>query len=495
MTIYDCIIVGGGINGCGIAADAAGRGLSVALVEKTDLGAATSSASSKLIHGGLRYLEHYEFRLVREALRERDVLMSIAPHLIQPLKFILPHDKSMRPTWLIRLGLFLYDHLGGRISLPKSRLLRLAKHSAGKVLKSTFSKAFSYYDCQTNDSRLVISNALSARQNGAAIFPHTEFMHAREQKGLWHVDIQPHDGSPQTLVGKTIINATGPWCDRLLQRIDNVNSRHRLRLIKGSHIVVPKLYDDDYAFILQHTDKRIVFVTPYFGEFNMVGTTDVEYEGDPRHVNASEEEITYLCDIVNHYFQRQVSTDDVVTTWAGVRPLVSEAEDNPSAVTRDYQLELLTTPAPIVNVYGGKITTYRKLAEAVLEKLTPYFPHAGKPWTANHPLPGGDLSQSLEDFIVSCQAHYAFLPADCIRRYVHAYGTRLHDLLRDCESLADMGEYFGQDLYEREVRFLIEQEWASNCDDILWRRSRIGMHFTSAQTERLATWLSQHSKP
>ena len=491
--VYDLAVIGGGINGCGIAADAAGRGLAVFLCEQHDLAAHTSSASSKLIHGGLRYLEHHEFRLVREALGEREVLLGMAPHLVRPLRFILPHRPHLRPAWMIRAGLFLYDHLGARHSLPGSRHLSFG---AASPLKAEIAEGFEYSDCWVDDARLVVANAMSAREHGAHVHTHTRCVGARRSKGLWHLQLERADGSRLSLRARALVNAAGPWVERLLDEVLHQPSDQHLRLIQGSHIVVPRLHDGDQAYILQNEDGRIVFVLPYQQRFSLIGTTDREYRGDPAAVRISDEEIDYLLTVVNRHFRRQLGRGDLVGHFSGVRPLYDDASGNPSAVTRDYHLVLDgSDDAPLLSVFGGKLTTYRKLAEAALEQLAPFFPHLRPAWTASSKLPGAEeldsVSRLADDL---CDAH-AWLAEDLAQRWAGSYGTRAWQLVEDAHCLMDLGENFGAGLYAREVDYLCEEEWAHSAEDILWRRSKLGLFLGPMQQQRLQRYLLERRAP
>jgi glycerol-3-phosphate dehydrogenase len=480
---FDLLVVGGGVNGVGIARDAAGRGLSVMLVEQSDLASATSSASTKLIHGGLRYLEYYEFRLVREALQEREVLLAAAPHIIWPLRFVLPHESHLRPAWMIRLGLFLYDHLGGRHRLPGSRGIDLRRDPAGRSLKPALRRGFVYSDCWVQDARLVALNALDASERGATVLTRTRCVAAERGESLWQATLQDLDGGQQsTVAAGALVNAAGPWAGSFLNEALGHNERPKLRLIKGSHIVVPRLYDGEHAFILQNADRRIVFAIPYEQRFTLIGTTDVPYEGDPAKVAIGADEVEYLCGVINAHFVSQIAPSDVIWTYAGVRPLYDDAAENASAVTRDYVLELDgDRGAPLLSVFGGKITTYRRLAEHALEKLAPFFPKAGPAWTAGVPLPGGDIANGdFDRFLADLSAARPWLPAALARRYARAYGTRANRVLGNAASLGELGRLYGGDLYEAEVAYLIDQEWARSADDILWRRSKLGLHLPAA---------------
>jgi glycerol-3-phosphate dehydrogenase len=482
---YDLLVVGGGINGTGIARDAAGRGLKVLLVEQNDLASATSSASTKLIHGGLRYLEYYEFRLVREALQEREVLLAAAPHIIWPLRFVLPHERHLRPAWMIRLGLFLYDHLGGRHRLPGSKGVSLDRDPVGRPLKESFHRGFIYSDCWVEDSRMVALNARDAAERGAEIRVRTRCTGASRQGELWHAKFS--DGREATARG--LVNAAGPWVGHFLDQGLHLPHRSALRLVKGSHIVVPRLFEGDQAYILQNDDRRIVFAIPYERQFTLIGTTDIPYEADPANVAISDDETSYLCQVINRYFRKTISPADVVWNYAGVRPLYDDASADASAVTRDYVLDLAAPEgcAPLLSVFGGKITTYRRLAEHAMEKLSPFFPKAGRAWTAAAHLPGGDIpGADFDRYLAGLKAARPWLPADLARRYARAYGTRVERFLDGAKSLADLGRAYGDDLYGAEVDYLIDQEWARSAEDILWRRSKLGLHLSAAAKSALA---------
>jgi glycerol-3-phosphate dehydrogenase len=488
----DLLIIGGGINGAGIARDAAGRGHSVLLCEQGDLAQATSAASTKLIHGGLRYLEYYEFRLVREALIERERLLAIAPHIIWPLRFVLPHEGHLRAAWLIRLGLFLYDHLGGRKRLPPSQGLRFDGTGLGSALKPGFTRGFAYSDCWVEDSRLVVLNAISAREHGATILTRTRFLGAERVGGLWQAELEDVDsGARRTITARILINAAGPWVAKVLGQLGQATDKG-VRLIKGSHIVVPRLYDGDHAHMLQNPDRRIVFTIPYEQDFTLIGTTDVPFAGDPAKVAISPEEVDYLCASVGRYFTRPVTPADVVWSYAGVRPLYDDAAENASAVTRDYVLDLegAGDQAPRLSVFGGKITTYRRLAEHALEKLAPFLA-SGKPWTATEKLPGGDIADlDFERFLAGLRARYPFLPPDLARRLARAYGTRATEILSKAASLADLGVDFGGGLTRAELDYLVAEEWVRAPEDVLWRRSKLGLHVPPGTAERIAGYLT-----
>lgn len=486
--VYDLAVIGGGINGVGIAADAAGRGLSVFLCERDDLAQHTSSASSKLIHGGLRYLEHYEFRLVREALAEREVLLAKAPHIVRPMRFVLPHRPHLRPAWMIRAGLFLYDHLGKREKLPGSRGLRFG---VGSPLQAGISRGFEYSDCWVDDARLVVLNAMSAREHGAHIHSRTRCVSARRSKGLWHIHLERADGTLLSIRSRALVNAAGPWVARLLKDDLKQKSPYGIRLIQGSHIVVPQLYEGEHAYILQNEDRRIVFAIPYLGRFTLIGTTDREYQGDPAKVAITEEETRYLLDVVNQHFKKQISVDDILRTYSGVRPLCDDESDDPSAVTRDYTLALDAHPgeAPLLSVFGGKLTTYRKLAESALAQLAPFFPSMGGSWTATATLPGGESMDSQETLAEALCERFGWLPNSLARRWAGTYGSRVWKLLEGVANLTDLGEHLGGGLYTREVDYLCREEWAQDAEDILWRRTKQGLFMTPGQQERLAQYL------
>ena len=486
---YDLLIIGGGINGAGIARDAAGRGLCVLLVEKDDLAAATSSASSKLIHGGLRYLEQYEFRLVAEALSEREVLLSIAPHLVHPLRFVMPHVPALRPRWIIRAGLYLYDHLGRRTRLPRSHGVDLSPSAYGAGLKPALTKGFIYSDCRVDDARLVVANALAAHELGAQIATRTECILAKRAGAGWQANLRAGDGATRVVTARALVNAAGPWVKELLNERLHQPSRDNVRLVKGSHIVVPAQYEGDHAFILQNDDRRVVFMIPYEGRFTLIGTTDIALAGDPAAPAVSAGEIAYLCRAANRYLVRPLAPADVIWTYAGVRPLYDDGSANPSVVTRDYTLRLDADGgnAPVLTVFGGKITTYRKLAEHALAQLQPWFPAMRPAWTATKPLPGGDLTAGFEKFTnVELAQRYPWLPATLRRALAGRHGTNVHKLLQNARALTDLGANFGAELYAREVDYFIEHEWACTLQDILYRRTKMGLHLTADQSATLA---------
>ncbi|ABE61938.1 homodimeric glycerol 3-phosphate dehydrogenase (quinone) [Nitrobacter hamburgensis X14] len=494
--VFDLAIIGGGINGCGIARDAAGRGNSVFLCEMNDLASGTSSLSTKLVHGGLRYLEYYEFHLVREALIEREILWRIAPHIIRPLRFVLPHHAGLRPTWLLRLGLFLYDHIGGRKLLPPTRSLDLKRDEVGKPLvPGRYRKGFEYSDCFVDDARLVVLTARDAADRGADIRTRTRAVETRQTGGLWHLTVEDTlSGERSTIAARVLVNAGGPWVERVLGLGAGVNTRARVRLVQGSHIVVGKLYDHDRAYIFQNSDGRIVFAIPYQDDFTLIGTTDRDYDGDPARVKASDEEIAYLCASVSEYLAKPVKPQDVVWTYAGVRPLYDDGASEAKAATREYVFELDTPGGtPLLSVYGGKITTHRRLAEEALEKLSAYLKgtKAREGWTAKAPLPGGDMAvPAVAALTAALMRDYPYLAPAHANRLAHAYGTRAAKVLGAAKSMADLGRGFGGTLTEREVRYLISDEWACTADDIVWRRSKLGLRMSAAEIAALDDWFA-----
>ncbi len=487
---FDLLVVGGGINGTGIARDAAGRGLTVLLVEQDDLAAHTSSASTKLIHGGLRYLEEFHFALVRKALIEREVLLRSAPHIMRPLHFIMPHAPHLRPAWMIRAGLFLYDHLAHRERLAASGTVDLRTHIAGAALKSGYTGGFVYSDGWTDDARLVVLNALDARERGAVLLTRTRCERLTEHGGQWRVTLSGAGGRLE-IAARVAVNASGPWVDRFVQGATPVRTAHRVRLVKGSHIVVPRLFDHRFAYIFQNEDRRIVFAIPYEHDFTLLGTTDVDYHGDPAAVRIDEEELGYLCELANRYFIRQISPREVRWSYSGVRPLLADESRDPMSVTRDYALELERRPAPMLSVFGGKITTYRRLAEDAVNLLIPLLGTRAEPWTGGATLPGGDLPEgSFAVFLRTVERRYPWLPARLHQRYAHAYGTRVERVLGPATALADLGAELLPGLYEREVEYLCREEFARTAEDILWRRSKLGLHLPGANLAPLEGWLA-----
>ncbi|KEY58625.1 glycerol-3-phosphate dehydrogenase [Serratia sp. DD3] len=494
METKDLIVIGGGINGAGIAADAAGRGLSVLLLEAQDLASATSSASSKLIHGGLRYLEHYEFRLVSEALAEREVLLKLAPHITFPMRFRLPHQPHLRPAWMIRTGLFLYDHLGKRTSLPGSKGLHFG---ADSVLNAELKRGFEYSDCWVDDARLVVLNAQAVTERGGEVRTRTQVTRAWRENDLWVVEAtEVNSGKRLTWRAKGLVNATGPWVKHFFDDGLKLKSPYGIRLIKGSHIVVPRVHDQPQAYILQNEDHRIVFVIPWMDEFSIIGTTDVEYHGDPQEVQIDENEIDYLLKVYNHHFKKQLGRNDIVWTYSGVRPLCDDESDSPQAVTRDYTLDIddVQGKAPLLSVFGGKLTTYRKLAEHALEKLAHYYPGCGPAWTKNGLLPGGDIAGSRDHYAAKLRQQSPWLTESLARRYARTYGSHSQQILANASNLSDLGEHFGHELYEAELRYLVDQEWVSELDDAIWRRTKLGMWLSEAQQARVKTWLTAQAE-
>ena len=487
-TSVDLLVVGGGINGAGIARDAVGRGLSVMLVEQGDLAGATSSASSKLIHGGLRYLELGEFRLVREALAEREVLMEMAPHLVHPLSFVLPHDRSLRPRWILRLGLFFYDHLGGRKRLPPSRRIDPRVDAMGAPLRRDISAAFVYADCQADDARLVIASARDAARRGAIIRPRTELLTARRDGPRWRAELRLRDGQTATVEARTLVNAAGPWAMSVAKRAGGIHGDAALRLVKGSHVVVPRLYGGEHAYILQNDDRRIVFVLPFERDFTLIGTTEAPFDGDPAGVACSDEEAAYLCRAVSRWFTEPISPAAILWRYAGVRPLYEDHAKNASAVTRDYVLLLEGGPdlAPILSVLGGKITTFRRLAEHALERLAPFFPGLPPAWTRGSVLPGGDLPAGGA---AGLRSAYSWLDPSAAERLLGQYGSEAASVLGDAKEPSDLGETFGAGLSAREVEWMRREEWAETADDVLWRRSKLGLRLDAAGRTRLAAYL------
>jgi glycerol-3-phosphate dehydrogenase len=487
---YDLAIIGGGINGCGIARDAAGRGWRVFLCDKADLGSGTSSASTKLIHGGLRYLEHYEFRLVREALVEREVLWGIAPHIIWPMRFVLPHHRALRPAWLLRLGLFLYDHLGGRKRLPPTRTLNLRSDPVGALLKPAFTRGFAYSDCWVDDSRLVVLNARDAADRGATIATRTDCVSADRVDGEWTVCLQDElTGVRRIIRAKALVNAAGPWVGKVSEAVAHTNVPAPIRLVQGSHVVVPKLYDHGSCYIFQNADGRVSFLIPYEGDFTLVGTTDQDFIGDPSDVRASAAEIDYLCEAASAYLRKPVTPDMVVWTYSGVRPLYDDGSTAPQQATRDYVLKLDAPPRlpALLSIFGGKITTYRRLAEAALGMLGPHLPTASAQaagWTRHTPLPGGDFPvEGFEQQVAAAAARYPFVAESTVRRLVRAYGTRIEALMGNVDSVAAMGRVYGADLTEAELRYLVEAEWTRTAADAVWRRSKLGLRLSPVQIE------------
>ena len=497
--IVDLVVVGGGINGVGIARDAAGRGLSVVLLEKGDLGEGTSSRSGKYIHGGLRYLEYYEFRLVREALIEREVVLGIAPQLTWPLKLVLPHSPEQRPRWLIRLGLFLYDHIGGRKQLPPTEALDLGSVPEGQVIRPTFKHAFAYYDVWVDDARLVVLNALDAAERGARVLSRTRFETARREAGHWRIRYRDESSGETThCLARALVNAAGPWVENVIHQLPEVETRRRVRLVKGSHLILKRWWNGEHGYVLQHNDRRLIFVNPYFDDLALVGTTDVPYDAAAESVTVSDDEIDYLLDVLRRYFERDFSPDNVLHSYAGVRPLYDDdSSKNASAVTRDYTFELDEPAggAPALSVFGGKLTTYRRLSEHALERLQRWFPDMGAPWTGSSALPGGDLGQGdFDAWLAGFRSRHAWLPASLARHLARCYGSRADTVLVGCDSIQDLGRHFGGMLYEREALWLVEQEWACTSEDILWRRTKHGLFIDAEQRDVFDQWMRQGNR-
>ena len=489
----DMLIVGGGINGAGIARDAAGRGLSVALCEQNDFASATSSASTKLIHGGLRYLEHYEFRLVGEALAEREVLLKIAPHIAWPLRFVMPHAKGLRPGWMIRAGLLMYDRLGGKTTLPRSKGISLLRTPYGAGLKTEFHKGYIYSDAWVDDARLVLLNLRSAADHGATILPRTRFIGARRDGGLWHAELED-TGTQQrhTVRARMLVNAAGPWVSQVAGTLGQARNKASVRLVKGSHIVVPRLYEGEHAYIVQDSGKRIIFMIPYERDFTLIGTTDMVVDSISEGGAISQQELEYLCTQVSRYSARPVTPEQVVWSYSGIRPLYDDGTEDPSAVTRDYTLVLEDgdVNVPQLSVYGGKITTYRKLAEAALDKLAPWMGSAAGKWTGSEALPGGDLPPGGQAaFLPQLVQRYPGMPVSLLTALMQRHGSITLAILGDARTPVELGEHFGGGLYEREVSYLVEHEWAQEAGDILWRRTKAGLHMTPQQREHFARYL------
>ncbi len=511
----DLFIIGGGINGCGIARDAAGRGLSVTLAEMDDLASATSSASTKLFHGGLRYLEFFEFRLVREALIERETLLRAMPHISWPMRFVLPYHKDMRfesetptsrllsmfmpwmkgrrPAWLIRLGLFLYDNLGGRKILPGTRTLDLRSDPAGAAIDDRFERAYEYSDCWVEDARLVALNARDAEIRGATIMTRTKVTSATRGKDQWEIEVEDVvTGARSTHRAKVVVNAGGPWVQDVIQTKVRLNSTEGVRLVRGSHIVTKRLFDHDKCYFFQGTDGRIIFAIPYETDFTLIGTTDKDHQADPREAECTDEEADYLLKFASGYFKKPVTRDDIVWRYSGVRPLYDDGAKSATAATREYVLSLDENGPPILNVFGGKITTYRKLAEHAMEKIVPFFPGTKSAWTAGVTLPGGDFAvDGFDAMVAGLQKDFPFLDDRWARRLVRAYGTEARQILGHAQSAEDLGQTFGFNLTEAEVRWLMTHEYARRAKDVLWRRSKLGLRFSDAEAEALDIWMQE----
>ncbi|MCH8551893.1 MAG: glycerol-3-phosphate dehydrogenase [Natronospirillum sp.] len=491
--LTDLLVVGGGVNGAGIARDAAGRGLSVVLCEKDDLAEGTSSRSGKLVHGGLRYLEYYEFRLVREALIEREVLLNAASHIIWPMRFVLPHSPNDRPAWLVRLGLFLYDHLGGRKKLPGTRMLNLRRDPEGAPVEDQYKLGFEYSDCWVDDARLVTLNAVSAGEKGARVLTRTECVSAMREDGAWTVELKDvRTGNVTTIRARAICNAAGPWVNKVVGNM-NTSTRRNVRLVKGSHIIVPKFWEGPQAYLVQNDDKRVIFINPYEGDKALIGTTDIPYEKKPETVVADESEIEYLLAAVNRYFKEKLKRTDVLETFSGVRALFDDGKGNPSAVTRDYEFDLDDQSGiPLLNVYGGKITTFRKLSEHALQRLVPYFPNIGGDWTRDEPLPGGEIENAdFPQFIDRLRQRYPWIPRNLALHYGRLYGARTPDLIGSAKCLEDLGTHFGKQLYAAEATYLADKEWAQKPEDVLYRRTKHGLHLSDEQKSAFSKWFEK----
>jgi len=493
---YDVVVIGGGVNGCGIARDAAGRGYRVLLAEMADLASGTSSAATKLVHGGLRYLEHYKFRLVQESLAEREVLWASAPHIIWPLRFVLPYHKGLRAKPILRTGLFLYDHLGGRKLLPPTRTLDLTTHEAGRPLKPEFQSGFEYSDCWVDDARLVALCARDAADRGAEILTRTKVVSARREAGLWQVTLKDQvTGETRTLTARLLVNAAGPWVDEVLGRTLGQNQAQHVRLVKGSHIVVKRLFAHDKAYIFQNADNRIIFAIPYETDFTLIGTTDRDYVGDPAKVAIDQSEIDYLCSAASEYFAHPIASADVVWTYSGVRPLYDDGASAAQEATRDYVLTLDgdAQSGAVLNVFGGKLTTFRRLAEAALDKIEPVLGARGKPWTATAKLPGGEFGpKAFDTELEKLYRDYPLLGRPLLRRLLRQYGTRAKTILGPARKAADLGQDFGAGLHAAEVDYLVTAEWAHSAEDVLWRRTKLGLRLTADQQAALAEYLATH---
>jgi len=490
---YDIFIVGGGINGCGIARDAAGRGYSVCLCEMNDLASGTSSLSTKLVHGGLRYLEYFEFHLVREALIEREKLWSIAPHVIWPLRFVLPHHRGLRPAWLLRLGLFIYDHMGGRKLLPPTRSLDLTRDIVGQPLKPGCRRGFEYSDCWVDDARLVVLNARDASNRGADIRTRTQVVSVRPEGQVWRIALKDAGtGETEQVRARLVVNAAGPWVDTVLKDVFARNRPANVRLVQGSHIVVKRLYDHDRCYIFQNADKRIIFAIPYETDYTLIGTTDRDYAAEPGAAAISDEETDYLIASANEYFRTPLRRDDIVWSYSGVRPLFDDGATAAQQATRDYVVKTEEDAAspPLINIFGGKITTYRRLAESVMGRVEDHFGRRTPAWTASAPLPGGDFAATgAADLRARLGSRHPYLPDDLAARLVRHYGTESLEILGDAASLQDLGRHFGHGLYAREVAWLMAREWAVGAEDVAWRRTKLGLKLSAEEMADLAAWM------
>ncbi len=495
MEKYDVLVIGGGVNGCGIARDAVGRGLNVALVEQSDLASATSSASTKLFHGGLRYLEYYEFDLVRKALKEREVLLQNMPHISWPMRFVIPHLTGMRPKWMLRAGLFLYDHIGGRKILRPTKKINLSKSELGDPLEDEIKVGFEYSDCWVDDARLVVLNARDAADRGANIMTRTQFVSAKDKDGEWTASLKDmNTGKTRKIQARVLINAGGPWVKNIIEDRVKTDTPEGIRLVRGSHIVVNKLYDHDRAYFFQNSDGRLVFTIPYENDFTLIGTTDADHQGDPSTAKCSDEEAAYLCEIASRNFKKDILLSDVVWSYAGVRPLHDNEKGDASAASRDYQIKVrrINDTAPLINIFGGKITTYRKLSEEVVAELAPFTRMIGKPWTHHAHLPGGDFAFAQKDeLIAQFRWDFPFLEEDQMRRMFKAYGTQAAEMLRGLTSAQEMGEDFGAGLTEIEVKWLMDHEWAQTAEDVIWRRTKLGLRLSDKQVTALGVWMEK----
>jgi glycerol-3-phosphate dehydrogenase len=487
--VFDVAIIGGGINGCGCAAEAALSSLSVILFEQNDLASKTSSSSTKLIHGGLRYLEHYEFSLVKKALEERQILLNLAPHLIQPQSFILPYQKHMRPAWLLRLGLFFYDHLSRKNNLPKCKSIkRSSKNNYFTPLIDEIKRGFLFYDAATDDARLTIINAIQAKNNGANIRPNSKIIHAETINNLWQLTIQPKEGTEYKIFAKSLINAAGPWVESIAQ-LTQIPIQKKITLVKGSHIIVPQIYAGKQAYFLQHNDKRVIFVIPYHG-FSMIGTTETQCTDPFSEVHISEQETEYLIKLVNSYFKTKLSAKAIVYSWSGIRPLLANKTKELNSLSRDYSYEYSTVPAPIITIFGGKITTYRQLAEEIINQLTPVFPQLHHSDTKNIPLPGSMFgTMNFEQYIIYARTKYQWLDSQLLNRYLYSYGSHTEMFLSKCTNIESMGKKYGSSLYQVELDYLITEEWAKETDDILLRRTKLGLTMDNNSIKELSIYL------
>ncbi len=494
--VYDLLIIGGGINGCGVARDAAGRGYKVMLAEKGDLAQGTSSGSTKLIHGGLRYLEHYEFRLVRESLKERETLWAIAPHIIWPMRFVLPHAPHLRPAWLLRLGLFIYDHIGGRKKLPPTRSIDLRTEPAGQPLRSNFQRGFEYSDCWVDDARLVVLNARDAADRGANIQTRTAVAKLERSDDVWRASLRDlRTGQMRDVHARLVINAAGPWVDVVLNSVAGQNSGGNVRHVQGSHIVVPKLFDHPQSYIFQNPDGRIIFAIPYEQDFTLIGTTDQDYAGELDNIAITTDEIDYLCTSLNSYFNIGIAADDVIWSYSAVRPLYDDGTDKAQEATRDYTIRTdgHSDQPKLISIFGGKITTYRRLALEVLDRVNDVFDRHEESWTETAPLPGGDFGiNDFEKELTRLRERYGFLDGKTAYRLLRSYGTSAFSILGGATAKQDLGKDFGAGLNEREVEYLRRTEWAETVDDIIWRRSKLGLRLTPEEQRRLENWLLEN---